>query len=368
MTAATTDTLKLAASSPADNQRADSGMTNVLKKLGVMTSLRDTYLVEQSLLRTLGPLLGVLETSFYRMDGNRGLISALHHSRRAALSEGGAQSFVENFEEVSNAPSVSDDLHNLIDTVRLLGKPCSRKQQEYLLMCYPIFGNGEQVGYFVFRRDHEVSPAEDALIQGILEVFTNYFALLDTSQRDPLTGLLNRHSLESNLDRLWNVPSARRHDARNRIQSNDSFWLCVIDIDFFKKINDTFGHIMGDEVLIMVTRLLQSAFRKTDLLYRYGGEEFIAIIGARDLSAARQTFERARSKVEAFNFPQVGHVTISGGFAMADPGVLPQEIIHRADSSLYVAKGEGRNRIYYYSDLLERGALKEAATGSIDLF
>ncbi|GBG15478.1 uncharacterized protein NMK_3086 [Novimethylophilus kurashikiensis] len=350
-------------------ERTDSGLTNILKKLGVMTSLRDTYLVEQSLLRTLGPLLGVLETSFYRIDGNRGVVRALHHSRKVVDQED-SQSFVEHFEEVSNMPQIPEVVRHVLDTVRLLGKACSRKLNDELVVGYPIFGKNEQVGFFVFQRDREVTPVEDAIIHGILEVFTNYFELLDTSQRDQLTGLLNRHSLESNLDRLWNVLSARMHDKSHnrRNAENESFWLCMIDIDHFKKINDQFGHIIGDEVLIMITRLLQVSFRKSDLLYRFGGEEFIAIIAAKDLETAQQTFERARARVEEFPFPQVGHVTISGGFTNANPMLLPQEIVHRADSSLYAAKTAGRNRICHYETLIAQGLVKEAATGSIDIF
>ena len=144
--------------------------------------------------------------------------------------------------------------------------------------------------------------------------------------------------------------------------------ICAIDIDHFKKINDTYGHVIGDEVLIMATRLLQASLRQSDLLYRYGGEEFIAIIAANDLESATQAFERARLKVEQFQFPQVGHITISGGFSNADTGVLPQEVINRADRSLYAAKAAGRNRVFHYDTLVKEGVLKDAPSGSIDLF
>lgn len=353
-----------------NNQRSDPGLPNVLKKLGAMTAIRDTSLVEQSLLRTLGPLLGVLQTSFYRVDDNI-ILRALYHSRRV-LEESGSKRVVDNIEEVTNEQDISETHRNLFHSVRLLGKPCNRKINNELIICYPIYGNHELIGYFVFQRDREVTPIEDAIIQGVLEVFTNYFALLDSSQRDQLTGLLNRYSLEANLDRLWNLLSIRirneNDDDDQRLKQRDSYWLCILDIDHFKKINDNFGHIIGDEVLIMVTRLLQSALRKSDLLYRYGGEEFVVIIAADDLASATETFERVRSSIETFHFPQVGHVTISGGFSGADPLVLPQEIIHRADSSLYAAKNAGRNRIYHYDTLIEEGVLHEVATGSIDLF
>lgn len=353
------------------HQRSDSGLPTVLKKLGAMTAIRDTYLVEQSLLRTLGPLLGVLETSFYRLDDNGGIVRALHHSRKVEQKEG-VKRIVENVEEVTIGQEISDAERNLFDSVRLLGKSCSRKVGSDLHICYPIFGNGELVGYFIFFRDREVTPVEDAIVHGVLEVFTNYFDLLDTSQRDQLTGLLNRYSLEINLDRLWNLLSARLHESTEentkRINTPDTYWLGVLDIDHFKNINDTYGHVVGDEILIMVTRLLQASLRQSDLLYRYGGEEFIAIIAANDLDSAVQAFERARIKIEQFNFPQVGQITISGGFSNADPGVLPQEVINRADSSLYAAKDAGRNRIFHYDTLVKAGVLKEAPSGSIDLF
>jgi diguanylate cyclase (GGDEF)-like protein len=355
------------------DQRSDLGLglSSVLKKLGAMTSIRDTNMVEQSLLRTLGPLLGVLETSFYRIDDNGGVIRALYHSHKV-VDKDGVKHIVDNVGEVINGKEIPEAVGNLFDNVHMLRKACSRKLDDGLLICYPIYGVKKLLGYFVFQRDREVAPVEDAIIQGVLEVFTNYFDLLDTSQRDQLTGLLNRYSLEANLDRLWNILSARLHDANNghtkRVVVPESYWLSVLDIDHFKKINDTYGHTIGDEVLIMVTRLLQASFRQSDLLYRYGGEEFIAILAANDFQSVTQALERVRTKIERFPFPQVGHITISGGFSSADPGVLPQEVINRADSALYAAKNAGRNRIYHYDTLIREGVLKEVNAGDIDLF
>jgi diguanylate cyclase (GGDEF)-like protein len=354
------------------NRHTEPGLPSLLKKLGAMTAIRDTYLVEQSLLRTIGPLLGVRETSLYRVDDTGTIIRVLNHSRSVVTEENGVQRDAERIEEVTNDQGISNTLRGLLDNVRLLGKSCSRKIDDGLLVCYPLRGDSKLCGYFVFQRDREVTPVEDAIIHGVLEVFTNYYELLDTSQRDHLTGLLNRYSLEINLDRLWNLLSARLHESDNKNSRRDTapqtYWLGMLDIDHFKKINDTYGHIIGDEVLILVTRLLEKSFRQSDLLYRYGGEEFVAIIAANDIGAATQAFERARKAIEQFTFPQVDHVTISGGFSGADPSVLPQEVLYRADSSLYVAKNGGRNRICHYDTLVKEGILKEVASGSIDLF
>jgi diguanylate cyclase (GGDEF)-like protein len=354
------------------NPSEEPGLPSILKKLGSMTAIRDTYMVEQSLLRTLGPLLGVLETSLYRVDENGTILRALHHSRIIETQKNGVQRVAERVEEVTNNQEIPDSVRILLDNVRLLGKPCNRKMESDLLICYPLLGDKVVCGFFVIQRDREMTPVEDAIVHGVLEVFTNYFALLDTSQRDQLTGLLNRYSLEINLDRLWNLLSAHLHHTDH--QDNQSshapqaYWLGIIDIDHFKTINDTYGHIIGDEVLIMVTRLLEGTFQKTDLLYRYGGEEFVAIIAANNLEEATKIFESARKRIDEFQFPQVGHVTISGGFSGADPSVLPQEVINRADGSLYAAKNAGRNVIYHYETLVKNGVLKEVASGTIDLF
>ncbi len=353
-------------------QTALPPLPTLLDKLGKMTAIRDTHLVEQSLLRTLGPLLGVLAISLYRVDDLQVIVRALHYSRSIEGEHGGVERIVERVEEVLNNKELAEPIQFLIDNIRMLGRSCSRKSDDGLLVGYPLHGGKELCGYFVCLRDREVSPAEDAVVRGVLEVFSNYYALLDTSQRDRLTGLLNRYSLEINLDRLWNVLSARMNEAGGAENRRDStphtYWVGVIDIDHFKKVNDTYGHIMGDEVLLVVSRLLQSAFRRSDLLYRYGGEEFVAIIAANDLGDATLAFERARKVVAEYPFPQVGRVTISGGFSSADPAVLPQTVINRADRSLYQAKNDGRNRVYHHETLIQQGTLKEISDGGIDLF
>lgn len=346
-------------------------LSSVLKKLGAMTAIRDINMAEQSLLHTLEHLLGVSESSFYRIDDKGYIIRILHHTH-TIVDKGSTKHILDSIEEVVNQKEVPDNISKLFDNVHMLRKPCSQKLGKMLLICYPVYGVKQLLGYFVFQRDREVSPLEEAMIHGVIHVFTNYFDLLDNSQRDQLTGLLNRYALESNLDRLWNILSARLHNTvhgyAKRTVIPESYWICVLDIDHFKRINDTYGHIIGDEVLIITTSLLQASIRQSDLLYRYGGEEFIIIIAANDLESVTHVFERARLKIEQFQFPQVGNVTISGGFSSADPRVLPQEIINRADSALYAAKDAGRNRIYHYENLIDEGVLKEVNAGDIDLF
>jgi diguanylate cyclase (GGDEF)-like protein len=346
---------------------------SVLKQLGEMTACRDMHLVEQSLLRTLGPMLGVKRTALYRVDEQGVVARTLHHTRDAAIVGGELHRTSDQIEELSSAIALEPAVSDLLDTLRLMDRCCTRQQPDGYLIGYPLHGADHLCGYFVFERDHEVTPTEHAVIVGVLEVFSNYYALLDASQRDRLTGLLNRYSLELNLNRIWDLLAHRlKHgdDAQcdRRGGRAQTYWLGVLDIDHFKKVNDTHGHIMGDEILLLTARLLEGALRRSDLLYRYGGEEFIVIVAANDLETATQIFERARQAVALFIFPQVGRLSISGGFSMADPAVLPQTIINRSDRALYEAKADGRNRIYFYDDLIRMGKLEEIQSGTIDLF
>jgi diguanylate cyclase (GGDEF)-like protein len=352
--------------------RVNQGFPGLLSKLGEMTAIRDIHLVEQSLLRTLGPLLGVSNTSLYRFDDDGEIMRVLNYTRKVLVHKDNTSETVDNIESIGNEKEISDSIYKLFDAVRQLKKPCTRKEADILQICYPIYGNNELFSYFLFQRDHDVSPVEDGIIQGVLQVFNNYYDLLDSSQRDQLTGLLNRYALDANLDRLWNLLLSRLQVSEDglskRVVSPESYWIGVLDIDLFKKINDNYGHIMGDEVLIMVARLLRRTMRQSDLLYRFGGEEFVVIMAANDLESVTQAFERIRRKVEQSVFPQVGKVTISGGFCSADPKVLPREIINRADSALYAAKNAGRNRVLHYDTLVKAGVLHEVSTGSVDLF
>lgn len=349
-----------------------TSIPTLLERLGKMTAIRDTHLLEQALLRTLAPLLGATDTSLFRVDDSHEIRRVIHYSRATEGENGDIERVTERVEEVLSDRDVLPEVHQLLDNVRLLGRPRNCKIGDKMITAYALHGNDQLRGYFVFEREREMTPVEDSVVRGVLEIFSNYFALLDTSQRDRLTGLHNRYSLELNLDRLWSVLSARMIESvpgtERRGTELHNYWLGVMDIDHFKKVNDTYGHIIGDEVLLVVARLLGQSFRRSDLLYRYGGEEFIAIIAANDLECAWHVFERARRTIEAYNFPQVGKVTISGGFASADPNVLPQTVINRADRSLYQAKADGRNRMHHYHTLISQGVLQEVHEGSIDLF
>ncbi len=199
------------------------------------------------------------------------------------------------------------------------------------------------------------------VIQGIMDVYRNYHSLLDYSERDALTGLFNRKTFDEQFarDAHGKAISLSRPGDGDASRSQGAQWLAVVDIDHFKRVNDRFGHVYGDEVLILVANLMRSSFRSNDRIFRFGGEEFVVLLRSVTLDSAQATFERFRHNVEEHLFPQVGCVTVSIGFTSTSGGA-PVEILGRADQALYHAKENGRNRVCHYEELLGSGALRSA--------
>jgi diguanylate cyclase (GGDEF)-like protein len=202
-------------------------------------------------------------------------------------------------------------------------------------------------------------------VEGILIVYRNFQNLLDYSERDSLTGLLNRKTFDDNFSKVLRSSSQQFNtnaevDAgaeRRNHEPEKLHWLAVLDIDHFKRVNDQFGHLYGDEVLILIANLLRASFRPTDRLFRFGGEEFVILLRSTTQHDAQQIFDRFRENVEQHNFPQVGRVTVSIGFARIDPFEPAVAIMGRADQALYYAKSNGRNRTCYYDSLVQSGDL-----------
>jgi len=157
--------------------------------------------------------------------------------------------------------------------------------------------------------------------------------LKDLASRDPLTGLLNRRSGEHLL---------KQYDDEKR-QSKKSLCLIMIDIDNFKKINDTFGHAIGDQILISSSQLLKNKARNTDSFIRWGGEEFLIIVQDSRLKDALEFAERIRKSIEQHTDQVVGRITASFGVAESSLDEGTASLLNRADKALYKAKLDGKN-------------------------
>ena len=204
------------------------------------------------------------------------------------------------------------------------------------------------------------SELELGAIATFLRCFRNQQDQWDYANLDTLTKLLNRKTFEESFDRLIDRAAHAQYErlmSRGPVELTRPCWLGVIDIDHFKRINDGYGHLFGDEVLLRVADLMRRSFRASDRLFRFGGEEFVAMIYHAEEDVITGIFDRFRHAVEGHQFPQIDQVTCSIGFTRIDPSRLPAELLGQADEALYYSKGNGRNRTSHYEALLEQGLL-----------
>lgn len=162
--------------------------------------------------------------------------------------------------------------------------------------------------------------------------------LNDLASRDELTGLWNRREFMRLL----------LEESRRAVRSQACFCVAVLDIDHFKQVNDTHGHLIGDAVLHELAQLLESMRRATDSVARYGGEEFTLLLVDAKLTTATVALERIRSQVMRHEWESIVpglHLTVSVGLAAWKPGETLAEVLNRADAALYQAKNSGRNRV-----------------------
>ena len=162
----------------------------------------------------------------------------------------------------------------------------------------------------------------------------SYRHALESASRDPLTGVQNRLALSNAL--LREVDLAKRQDL--------PLSLLVIDIDHFKTFNDEFGHAFGDDVLVAVAEMIANTVRRSDLLFRFGGEEFVVLASHTEEAGAMLLAERIRGNIEAMQTVRgrTISVTVSTGVATLDDD-SPEDFFSRADRALYTAKNDGRN-------------------------
>lgn len=190
--------------------------------------------------------------------------------------------------------------------------------------------------------DHKI---ENQLLVDLVNKYVNVSLELEAKMKevellsitDPLTKIFNR--LKFNQSFANEIERFKRY--------NRTFAVLLLDIDHFKHVNDTYGHDIGDETLIHLAQIIGKMLRQTDIFARWGGEEFIALIVNSDADKALGLAERMRAKIEASDFKEVGHITISVGVSIihSDDDLL--SLVKRVDSALYEAKNSGRNKVVY---------------------
>ena len=223
--------------------------------------------------------------------------------------------------------------------------------------CVPVLAQGEALGILHIQAtdvDPQLGEAElsfnttfAAQIGLSVANIRLRDALREQSIKDPLTGLYNRRYLQEMLDR----------EIRRSIRSEQHLGILMLDLDHFKKFNDTYGHEAGDAVLRETASFLVRSIRTEDFVCRFGGEEFVVVLPTADLRAAKARAERIRSKlrdlVVMHDGRSLGAITASIGVAaIPNHGTTGKELLQSADTALYRAKREGRDRIAIAEDLI----------------
>jgi diguanylate cyclase (GGDEF)-like protein len=210
---------------------------------------------------------------------------------------------------------------------------------------YSLSHEGEQLGELVFRRNQRFSEQEQGNLESLLSTLLFpmrnallYRAATQSALRDPLTDTGNRIAMDQTLER--EIEMSRRH--------SQPLSLLMLDLDHFKQINDTYGHSAGDEVLKAVAASIKNQLRNVDMVFRFGGEEFLILLSNTSREAAAMVGERLRFAAQAQDYVAEGkmiELTVSIGCSTLLPGESAESLLRRADSALYVAKREGRNRL-----------------------
>jgi diguanylate cyclase (GGDEF)-like protein len=324
----------------------------LLETIVAITEQRDQHSLELSLFASLREMLQPMRGFFLDLPAD-GSTRTLVPSRNEDIVL--PESVIEVAREMSEydfSQAVTPDLIYMLAVIDI-GKNGNRR---ILLVGMPSW-----------------NETSERLLVGMVRVYQNFMKLMSDSEKDTLTGLQNRRKLESFLaSRL----TARLHERRESDKPADEGdaqtrgeYLAVLDLDKFKRINDTYGHLIGDEVLLTFANILRASLRDNDRSFRYGGEEFIVVLNEVNPEQAAGVLERLRGNVERHNFPQVGQVTVSIGYTLIDRQDLPTRIIEEADKALYYAKEHGRNQVRNYSALRDEGSVDDSQhDGSIELF
>lgn len=332
----------------------------LLDQIVNLTSLRDVELLEFSLLKTVDNFVHPLQLSIVKVDfdNNPRKIVELRNGLCEIIKEG-----LNYPHELKSAMDHMDSCEASEHTVSV---------DKGILSVYCLHREKRSSSYLVILFAQPLSDIDAHMISGLLQINQNYCKLLNESQKDQLTGLANRKTFEDTITKVYELifPEPKNDIGQPRTDEPEHFWLAMIDIDHFKKVNDSFGHLYGDEVLLMVAQIIQAEFRDNDMAFRFGGEEFVVILRSHNIESCRTALERLRNKIADYHFAKAGQVTISIGATQLAHEVFHVTLMNYADQALYYSKNNGRNQVSFFEEMVEAGvAERETITdGAIHVF
>ena len=347
-------------------------MSELVDRLAELTGFRDRDVLDVTLVGALNDLIHPLSVAIYRSVGEPGqerwLTRARLSGNHSVATTDAAWSAPESLPRLADFPARHEAFVSQ-RVMHLAGSPA--------VCLFPVTTDRDVIGVIEIESHAVLDSQAQRLIGNILRIYRNFQSLLDYSERDTLTGLLNRKTFDETFlkvsTELRSVSDADDKADRRSVggasASGSTTWLGLIDIDHFKRVNDNHGHLIGDEVLLLLSRLMRSSFRFHDRLFRFGGEEFVVLMRCHGEADALLALERLRTNTESYAFPQVGQMTVSIGFTEVNASDSPNAAFERADQAVYYAKGAGRNQVRSHADLVARGELKDTSTaGDVELF
>jgi len=336
-------------------------MDSLLKHMVDMTGHRDHAMLDISVISAVQELAGAAQTRILSIA----TVAGQQYLRSRATILSGGEARLEDAQDGALGEPLSPELASCLVEHRTSAEAIGADGSRTLWL--PIWFGDKASTCLELRNDKPFCSATIHTVGGIVGVYRNFQNLLDYSERDSLTGLLNRKTFDDQLARM--LHGAHEQDPRlpglaerRQLHGPEKQWLAVVDVDHFKAVNDKFGHLYGDEVLILIANLLQSSFRVQDRVFRFGGEEFVVLLRSTTLENAWKIIERFRTNVENHEFPQVGKVTVSVGFVSISAYESPVVTLGHADQALYYAKSNGRNQACHYDDLVSHGVLQAVAS------
>jgi len=339
----------------------------IVDSLAEITRYQDRELVERSLAITLSELFPADTFRLFQ------IVMAEDRIKAALIAYARDGVIVSELNETQCrlSESLLERVAEAIESRSVVETPDHRAGLTHLV--YPLYDKQDKVYGVLLQLTAEPGSRNQRLTYGLLRIYSNYLALLDDSHRDRLTNLLNRETLDLEITKrlIAHASIGNPMHAKRRTDNTSPAWLALVDIDHFKRINDGWGHLYGDEVLILLARLLEEIFRQEDLIFRYGGEEFVVLFHAPNARTAYQACERARATISSNAFPTVGTVTVSIGFTEISDQDGVAMVIDEADKALYYGKENGRDQVRLFADLIAAGLIEAQArvdSGGVDFF
>ncbi|MCF6435181.1 GGDEF domain-containing protein [Pseudoalteromonas sp. MMG022] len=330
-----------------------------------LTKTRDVDSLESSLLSTIHEFIGCQKISIYKST-----LGGDELTVECSLSFEVLDDKQYHWQESERILSPSSELLSCLHSACIIA---IQGQDGVERRWIPITLSDKPIGAIAIVSP-SLSSADQVLLNAFCCIYENYLTILHENERDKLTGLLNRQTFDKKLKQLVEKQVVNHHKTLKASEDRKQYketvsWLAMMDIDHFKQVNDSYGHVCGDEVLLILAQTMEKFFSSTDLLFRFGGEEFVLVFEPVTFEEVESLLNDFVALVRRTKFPFVDKLTVSIGVAKVGPYDFPIHILENADRALYAAKENGRDQICFFESLVscyERPAGDEG--DGVDLF